>query len=115
MSEDPRKAWAHPKYHKIWRLIGKALILLSVCVGLIDTYLWFRFLDTRPAHPDPSQGRVYVMNNHGIYRYLTKKEDNLLTVMPVISISLFVGAGLIYYFVLGKRPRKPQPWEKKQF
>src|SRR5436190_619966 len=56
MSEDPCKAWAHPKYHKIWRLIGKALILLAVCVGLIDTYLWFRILDTRPAHPDPSQG-----------------------------------------------------------
>jgi len=74
MSEDRRKAWADPKDHKIWRLIGKGLILLSVCVGLIHTYLWFRYLDTRLAYPDPSQGRVYVMNNHGIYRYLTKKK-----------------------------------------
>jgi membrane protein DedA with SNARE-associated domain len=55
------------------------------------------------------------MNNHGIYGYLTKKEDNLLAVIPAISIGLFVGAGLIYYFALGERPRKLQPWEKRQF
>jgi hypothetical protein len=114
MSEDRGKTGVETKSRKIWRGIGKSMAVLSLVVWLFHSYVWYRYVDTRPAHPDPSQGRTYVLNNHGIYRYLTKQEDNLLTEINVISLSLFAGAGLIYYFILGERPRKPQPWEKSQ-
>ncbi len=103
-----------PKYRTAWRVIARSMAVLALGVWLFHGYVWYRFVDTRPARADPAQGRIYVLNNHGIYRYLTKQEDNLLTEITVAAFSLFVGSGLIYSFVL-REPRKPQPWEKKQF
>jgi len=90
------------------------MAVLGFGVWLFHAYVWHRYVVTRPAHADPSQGRTYVLNNHGIYRYLTKQEDNLLTEITVTAFGLFVGSGVIYSFVL-REPRKSQPWEKKQF
>jgi hypothetical protein len=86
----------------------------ALVVWLFHFNVWYHYVDTRPAHPDPSQGRTYVLNNHGSYRYLTKQEDNTLTMLTVVAFSLFICAGVIYFVVLGE-PRKLQPWEKKQF
>lgn len=33
------------------------------------------YATTRPHHPDPAVGRVYVINNHGTYSYLTRSEQ----------------------------------------
>ena len=90
------------------------MAILGLGVWLFHFYVWYRYVDTRPARPDPSQGRTYVLNNHGIYRYLTKREDNFLTELTVVAFSLLICSGVIYSVVL-REPRKPRPWEKKQF
>jgi hypothetical protein len=115
MSEDGSNARVGPKSRTLWLVISKGMAVLALGVWLFHFYVWYRYVDTRPAHPDPAQGRTYVLNNHGTYRYLTKQEDNLLTEISVVAFSLFVCSGLIYYFILGERPTKSQPWEKKQF
>ena len=115
MGEDGSNVRVGPKFRTLWRIISKSLAVLALGVWLFHSYVWYRYVDTRPAHPDPSQGRTYVLNNHGSYRYLTKQEDTLLTEISVVAFSLFACSGLIYYFILGEWPRKPQPWEKKQF
>jgi|SRR6266849_8299791 len=115
MGEDGSKAWVTPRFRVIWRVIGRSMAVLGFGVWLFHFYVWYRYVDTRPAHPDASQGRTYVLNTHGSYRYLTKQENDRLTEITVIAFSLFACSGLIYYFILGERPRTAQPWEKKQF
>jgi len=58
---------------------------------------------------------VFAQNDHGHAFYLTKAEDTGLTKLKIIAFSLFVCSGVVYYFILGERPRKQRPWEKKQF
>jgi hypothetical protein len=91
------------------------MAVFALGVWSFHSYVWYRYVETRPVRPDPSQGRVYVRNNHGTYRYLTKQEDNLLTETTALAFGLAVFSGLIRYFILGEKVKKPQPWEKKQF
>jgi hypothetical protein len=107
MSEDQAGARIEPEFRKKWRMIGRGMAVLALGVWIFHFYVWYRYVDTRPARPDPSQGRVYVLNNHGIYRYLTKQEDNLLTETTVIAFGLAVCSGLIRYFILGEKDKKP--------
>jgi hypothetical protein len=72
----------------MWRIIGRSIAVLGFGVWLFHFYVWYRFVDTRPDHAVPSEGRTYVLNNHETYRYLTKEEDNRLTEITVAAFSL---------------------------
>ena len=114
MSEEQGKAWLTPRSRALWRIVGKSMAVLGFGMWLFHFYMWYRYVDTRPDHAVPSEGRTHVMNNHGIYRYLTKQEDDVLTETTVVAFSLLACGGVIYSLVLGE-PKKPKPWEKKQF
>jgi hypothetical protein len=82
---------------------------------MLHGYISYQYDETRPPRPDASVGRVFAQNTHGHVVYLTQSEDALLTKLEVAAFGLFACSGVICYFILGERFRKPQPWEKKQY
>jgi hypothetical protein len=104
-----------PRSRKIWRIIANSLGVFALDVWIFDFYVWYRYEENRPQHPEPSIGRVLAQNDHGRAFYLTKAEDTRLTELTISALGLFGCAGVVYYFILGERTRKAQPWDKKQF
>lgn len=92
-------------------LIGFAFA--SFAVG-ISMYYWPGI----PAAADASKGRVYVLNNHGRYTYMNRKEYLLNESLFGMSVVCFAGAFIIDRFLdpfdrkLRPRPLDPKlpPW-----
>jgi hypothetical protein len=95
--------------------VGTALGVSALGVWLSYNYVWYQYDGTRPPHPDALAGRIFAQNTHGHTVYLTAAENARLTKLAALAIGLFACSGVIYYFILGERQRKPQPWDKKQW
>jgi hypothetical protein len=64
----------HSVNRRVWQRVGRALIGIGLLLGLTTTYVWYLYADTRPHVPDSSDGRVYSLNTHGTFVYLTIAE-----------------------------------------
>jgi hypothetical protein len=74
------------------RIVVIALLVLGSVSGFSWVWLDLRYDATRPPHPDPPAGRVYELNNHGSYVYLTADENMRLQLLGYGSWPLFVAA-----------------------
>ncbi len=85
-------------------LIGKStdsvpkriFVMASAAVSLA---IWFCFIAlfehysaTRPHRPDTTSGRIYELNNHGSYAYLTKGEQQRLWCLEFGGLPFFLVA-----------------------
>jgi len=99
----------------IWRTLTIVLAVAFFACFLVgfSMYYW----PGMPTSPQPAEGRIYALNNHGHYTYMNESEHLLWEVMwwmfPVLILSL----GAIIHFVdpfneKGRpRPlRPPHPW-----
>jgi hypothetical protein len=86
-----------------------ALILAGMAFGSFGfhLYLWSYFMDHQPRNPNPAQGLVYSMNNHGWSYYLSATQATELGMLMYMSFALFVFGAIAY----GRHPAK-QAWEK---
>lgn len=82
---------------------------ISMVLGGIAVAIWFGFIvlfehysATRPRRPDISSGRIYQLDNHGSYVYLTKSEQWRLRRLEFGGLPFFITAALIER----KRPRE---------
>jgi hypothetical protein len=82
--------------------LWKALAITGAVVGLL---LWFTsvFLEmhyaySRPRVPDARTGRIYELNIHGSFIYLTRQEHLMLTALMVTAGVSFGAAVCIDIF-----------------
>ena len=83
---------APPKaYRRAARILAaSALVLWLGCVGL-----FLQYAATRPRRPQPDEGRIYSINNHGAIAYLNQSENMWLCVLAVAAFTVFVVAVVI--------------------
>ena len=114
---------ANGRYRKPAKIIGCLFGYSAIAVWFFALWLFFRYDDTRPRQPDPSEGHVYAQSNHGHIVYLTKTEASNITNLRITSFGL-AGAAMLTLYAFGdgiewqqdqKRYRKGKPWEKKQW
>ena len=69
-----------------------AVALLGVAMGsfVFYTALFFHFMDTQPTAPQPANGLVYPLNNHGWVCYLSANQITQLSIPVYISVGSFV-------------------------
>jgi hypothetical protein len=90
MSElDSRKTWRNRK-------LVSAIVGLGSWVG--SDVLWHHYEFTRPATRQPEAGRVYPLNTHGTYVYLTFDERALLYFLMLLGVACFLLTAAFYYF-----------------
>jgi hypothetical protein len=65
------------------------------CFGFGLSFYFGKF----PATPQPAQGRIYPLNNHGYITYLTKHDTITQEVSFVLFGVLFATAALINHFI----------------
>jgi len=66
--------------------------MLAVAVWFGFIALFEHYSATRPPRPDTSSGRVYQLNNHGSYAYLTQSEQHRLWLLEFGAPAIFVAA-----------------------
>jgi hypothetical protein len=67
------------KTHQIRRYIACVLLGFVVANFITTTWLTYKYIGTRPTHPDPSLGWIYPFKNHGAYYYLSETELSSVT------------------------------------
>lgn len=74
----------------------RAFITALAVLGVV---IWFGFIalseyysTTRPNRPDANSGRVYQLNNHGSYAYLTRSEQWRLWCLEFGALPVFLAA-----------------------
>ena len=72
--------------------LGKSLAVIALLLWFASLWLFLQYSSTRPHERVPEQGRIYEINNHSTYSYLTASENALLLALQVIPLLLF-GAG----------------------
>lgn len=86
-----RKLVPRQRIKGIVRILGvSALGLWLACVGL-----FLHYAATRPRSPRPDEGRVYSINNHGVYAYLNQSENMWLWLLAATAVGMFIVAALI--------------------
>jgi hypothetical protein len=97
--------------NKMWKALAFTMLASSVVVFAIGyAGLATHYFNTRPHNPDPSTGRIYGYNYHGIVVYLTDTEQHRLDLFTYLPIFLFGGGTLIAVgklkMKIGLQPRK---------
>ena len=81
-----------PRRLQLKRAFVMALGTLSLVVWFSFIALFEHYAATRPQHADRAAGRVYVLNNHGSYAYLTQSEQRRLWYLEFGAWPLFIAA-----------------------
>jgi hypothetical protein len=91
---------------KVLRVLAYALIV----IGFIDAAVWlgmfYHYANTRPHHREPQNGRVIPLYDHGMVSYLTKEEDNRMTLLSYSAVIICAG-GAILEGIRNWQGRKP--------
>lgn len=80
------------------RVLAKTLAVLSLAIWFSFIALFEHYSATRPIRPDTSSGRIYQLNNHGSYVYLTKREQWRLWFLEFGGVPLFLAAVVLAKF-----------------
>jgi hypothetical protein len=73
-------------------VFGKTLAVLGLAIWFSFIALFEHYSATRPHRADVSSGRIYQLNNHGSYAYLTKSEQQRLWCLEFGGIPFFLAA-----------------------
>lgn len=87
-----------------WRTVSVILFASCFVFGMVGVsmYWWPNI----PSTPEPSEGRVYPLNNHGHYTYMNRSE-HLLHLIPFLIYPVFLPAfAAIQHFL--------DPFDKKR-
>jgi hypothetical protein len=74
------------------RIFVMALAGLSLAIWFSFIALFEHYSATRPNRPDATSGRIYQLNNHGSYAYLTQGEQRRLWCLEFGGPFLFLAA-----------------------
>jgi len=100
-----------------WKAVSIVLFVAAFASFLVNfsMYWW----PDMPSSPNPAQGRVYPLNNHGSYTYMNKREYDLEWALSLFYIVCLGAYAAIYYLVdpfdqkRRLRPlRPPRPWQQ---
>jgi hypothetical protein len=76
---------------------SKRIFLTALCV--LGLAIWFSYIAlfehysaTRPSRPDVAAGRIYQLNNHGSYAYVSTREQWRLWCLEFGGLPFFLGA-----------------------
>ncbi len=58
--------------------------------------LFFHFTDTQPTAPQPANGLIYPLNNHGRVCYLSAKQNTQLSIPMYIFFGSFVISAILF-------------------
>jgi len=117
MSDDARsgRRVLSPRVRKFWQVLSIVLFVLlfsSFLIGL--SMFWWPGV---PSSPQPSEGRVYPLNNHCHYTYMNRQEYLLNESMKWIFFVLFWPFAAIIHFIdpFDEKRRwrpmiPPRPW-----
>jgi hypothetical protein len=79
--------------------------MLVMTLAALSVAIWFSFIAlfehysaTRPNRPNVPSGRIYQLNNHGSYAYLTKDEQRRLWCLEFGGIPFFLAAAALAKF-----------------
>jgi hypothetical protein len=81
-----------PIHSKPKRVFVTALAVLGFAIWFGFIALFEHYSATRPNRPDATSGRVYQLNNHGSYTYLTKSEQWRLRCLEFGALPFFLAA-----------------------
>ncbi|MGO9517739.1 MAG: hypothetical protein ACLPND_11890 [Candidatus Korobacteraceae bacterium] len=106
---------------RVWRTVAIVLMVPALAVWLYTGVIWNRYLNTLPRVPDPTTGRVYPLNIHGVVVFQTHAEKLRLDLTDYISFGVFALGGLIgaieerhWRRTAGKNiPPMPKGWRPK--
>lgn len=65
-------------------------------------FLWYQYAGTRPRIPEPQNGRVYALNTHGDFAYLTRAEAARLGTLIGLGFLCGLSAISIHLRVVGR-------------
>jgi hypothetical protein len=84
---------------------SKAKRIFVMMLGVLSLAIWFSFIAlfehysaTRPNRPDATSGRIYQLNNHGSYAYLTIGEQRRLWCLEFGGLPLLLAAAVLARF-----------------
>ena len=80
------------------RISVKALVVLGLASWCSFIVLDVHYSATRPHQPDATAGRIYQLNTHGSYAYLTIGEQLRLWCLGLGSLSFFIASGILARF-----------------
>lgn len=86
-----------PREKTFWKILF--VVVFSTCLASIlldiSMYSWPGI----PHSPQPSEGRIYPLNNHGYYTYMNRSEYLLDRTLTGAFFSLFAASAAILLFV----------------
>jgi len=77
------------------RVAAYALIVVGALSAVSWLGLFFYYSETRPHHPEPENGRVIALNNHGQLSYLTGEEDRWMTLLSFGAAFMAIGGAIL--------------------
>jgi hypothetical protein len=89
-------ASTHPVRHMMY--IAKVLAWMALGIWLSFIYLTLQYDATRTTVQQPSQGRIYDLNNHGHVVYLNSEEQDNLYYLQVGALALFLTAFVVGHY-----------------
>jgi hypothetical protein len=89
-------ALTHPVRHMIY--ITKVLAWMALGIWLSFIYLTLQYDATRPTVPQPSEGRIYDLNNHGHVVYLNSGEQDNLHYLQGAALAFFLTAFIVGHY-----------------
>ncbi len=77
-------------------VVSCAAVFAALWVGFFALSSYYS--STRPRQPDPATGRIYELNQHGSYAYLTADEHWTLLLLEFSGIPFVIVGGLLARF-----------------
>ena len=81
---------------RVAKIVSIFFIAVSVVTFAYGMSFYYRDF---PSTPQPDKGRIYALNNHGYYTYLTRREHIEFEVATAVFLVPFAIAALIDHFI----------------
>ena len=81
-----------------WKRLQVALFILTLATGAAWYSLWEHYVQTRPRIMQSAVGRVIPLHSHGLVVYLTKDEQDWLTLIYFTGSVLALSVVVIHIF-----------------
>jgi hypothetical protein len=83
------------EHKKPWEILSRALCAAAVLLWLFAWSMEYQYIETLPRQPNPSVGRIYPYNYHGIVLWRTLAEKTRVNLLEYLSFVLFLAGALI--------------------
>ena len=83
------------RVNKLWKRLSFTLCAAGMIIWLFAWSIEYQYIKTLPRSPNPSIGRVYPYNYHGIVLWRSRAEKRTVDSLEYLSVFLFLGGALI--------------------